>query len=70
LRRQGAEELYSDLMGSNIQVPLVANTYNDLPILATVRSNTWVCGSSIVGIGDSNPGQGMDVRRLGLLCVV
>jgi hypothetical protein len=35
-----------------------------------VRSNTQACGRSICGIIGSNPAEGMDVRFLGLLCVV
>jgi hypothetical protein len=34
------------------------------------RSKAWVCGRSLAGIVDSNPGEGMDVCLLWVLCVV
>ena len=42
--------------------------YMAIPVAA--RSNAWVCGRSLAGVGGSNPAGGMDVCLLCSLCVV
>ena len=41
-----------------------------LPIPVAVQSKIELCSHSIVGIADSNPAEGMDVRPLCCLCIV
>jgi hypothetical protein len=41
-----------------------------MPMAVVVCSKAYVWGRSIAGIAGSNPDEGMDVRLLGLLCVV
>lgn len=43
-------------------------TYIFIP--TKTRSKAWVCGLSIVGYAGSNPGGGMNIRPLRVLCVV
>jgi len=40
------------------------------PVSVTVPSKAQVCSGSIAGIVDLNPAEGMDIRRLYLLCVL
>jgi hypothetical protein len=41
-----------------------------LPIQVVVRSKTWVSGRSLAGIAGLNPGRGMDIFLLQVLCVL